>query len=832
VPVSSLWQDLRYAVRLLRLSPGFTLVAVLTLALGIGANTAIFQLIDSIRLRTIPVKNPQELGTVRIADRHWGSGQFSSQYSQLTFAMWEQIRKRQEGFSEIAVWSGQRFNLATGGEVRYARGIRVSGEFFHVIGVEPILGRLVGPADDQPGCGTTTANISYAFWQRNFSGERSVVGKRLTLDGNSFEVVGITPPGFNGVSVGDTFDVAVPICVEPILSPRNNRLTIRHAWWLASIGRLKPGWTIARASAQINAVTPAILQETIPPFYDAEGVKKFLEYKLGVFPASTGFSQLRADSETSLWLLLGISGLVLLIACANLANLMLARAGARERQITIRLALGATRARMIRELLSESLLLSVAGAICGLFLAFAVSRMLVAFISTPDSQTFLDLGMDWRVMAFTTGLAVLTTVFFGLMPAVRATRAEPATLLQSGSRGTSGGRERFSLRRILVVSQVALSIVLLVGALLFARSLRNLTTLNAGFQQNGILITNVDFRRLQMPEERFAEYKREIAKRIQAIPGVESAAQAMLVPFGGSTWNDNVINEGVDSDAGVAWINYLGAGYFQTVGTPLLAGRDFDDRDTATSVKVAIVNQAFVRKILKGAEPLGKRFRIHEAPGKPRPLYEIVGVVGDNKFQDMHEEFLPFAYYPTTQQEKPSPDDQILIRSSLPLTSLMASVKQTMGEMNPGIDLEFKVFKRQIHNSLLQDELMATLSSFFGFLAALLAAIGLYGVISYMVVQRTREIGIRMAIGADRVAVVRMILREAGMLTVAGLVIGTGLALGAAQAAKSLLYGLKPRDPLTLVIAIVTLSAVAALASFLPAYRASKLDPLVALRYE
>jgi putative ABC transport system permease protein len=832
VRVSSFWQDLRYALRLLRLSPGFTLVAVLTLALGIGANTAIFELIDSIRLRTIPAKNPQELATVRIADRHWGSGQFSSQYSQLTFAMWEQIRKRQEGFAEIAAWSDQRFNLATGGEVRYARGIRVSGEFFHVIGVQPILGRLVGPADDQPGCGTTAANISYAFWQRNFSGDRSVVGKRLTLDGNSFEVVGITPPGFNGVAVGDTFDVAVPICVEPILSPRNNRLTIRHAWWLASIGRLKPGWTIARASAQIKAVTPAILQETIPPFYDAERVKKFLEYKLGAFPASTGFSQLRADSETSLWLLLGISGLVLLIACANLANLMLARASARERQITIRLALGATRSRMIRELLSESLLLSVAGAICGLFLAFAVSRMLVAFISTPDSQIFLDLGMDWRVMAFTTCLAVLTTVFFGLAPAVRATRAEPATLLQSGSRGTPGGRERFSLRRILVVSQVAFSIVLLVGALLFARSLRNLTTLSAGFQQNAILITNVDFRRLQMPEERFAEYKREIAKRMQAIPGVESAAQAMLVPFGGSTWNDTVINEGSDADAGVAWTNYLGAGYFQTVGTPLLAGRDFDDRDTATSVKVAIVNQAFVRKILKGPEPLGKRFRIHEAPGKPRPLYEIVGVVGDNKFQDMHEEFLPFAYYPTTQQEKPSPDDQILIRSSLPLTSLMASVKQTMGEMNPGIDLEFKVFKRQIQNSLLQDELMATLSGFFGFLAVLLAAIGLYGVISYMVVQRTREIGIRMAIGADRVAVVRAILREAGTLTVAGLVIGTGLALGAAQAAKSLLYGLKPRDPLTLVIAIFTLSAVAALAGFLPAYRASKFDPLVALRYE
>src|SRR3989454_1324052 len=392
--MTSFWRDLRHAFRFLRLSPGFTIISVLTLALGIGANTAIFQLIDSIRLRPFPAKTPRELGTIRIAARHWGSGQFSSQYSQLTFPMWEQIRKRQEGFAELAVWSDEQFNLATGGEVRKAKGIRVSGDFFRVLGVEPILGRLLGSEDDQPGCAASGANISYAFWQRNFAGDPSVVGRRLTLDGNSFEVIGITPPGFNGISIGDTFDVAVPICVEPILSPRNNRLTLRHAWWLATIGRLKPGWTIARASAQISAVTPAILQETIPPFYDAEGVKKFLEYKLGAFPASTGFSQLRADSETSLWLLLGISGLVLLIACANLANLMLARAGARERQITIRLALGATRARMIRELLSESLLLSVVGAICGLFLAFAVSRMLVAFISTPDSQIFIDLGMD------------------------------------------------------------------------------------------------------------------------------------------------------------------------------------------------------------------------------------------------------------------------------------------------------------------------------------------------------------------------------------------------------------------------------------------------------
>jgi len=830
--MTSFWRDLRHALRFLRLSPGFTLVAVFTLALGIGANTAIFQLIDSIRLRTIPAKNPQELGTIRIADRHWGSGQFSSQYSQLTFAMWEQIRKRQEGFAEIAVWSDQRFNLATGGEVRRAKGIHVSGDFFHVLGVEPILGRLLGPADDQPGCGISGANISYAFWQRNFVGDPSVIGKRLTLDGNSFQVIGVTPPGFNGISIGDTFDVAVPICVEPILSPRNNRLTRRHAWWLATIGRLKPGWTMTRANAQILAVTPAILQETIPTVYDAEATKKYLEYKLGAFSASTGFSELRSESETSLWLLVGISGLVLLIACANLANLMLARASARERQIAIRRALGATRWRMVRELLSESLLLAAAGSTCGLFLAFAISRLLVAFISTEQNQIFLDLGMDWRVLAFTAGLAALTTVSFGLAPALRATRAEPAMLLQSGSWGATVGRELFSLRRILIVSQVGLSVVLLMGALLFVRSLRNLTTLNVGFQQTGILVTSVDFTRLQLPEERDTEYKRDLVKRVQAILGVESAAHAMLVPFGGSTWNDDVINEGSDQDAGVAWENFLGPGYFKTVGTPFLAGRDFDDRDTSTSAKVAIVNQAFARKILKVADPLGKHFRIHEAPGKPRPLYEIVGVTADNKFQDMHEEFLPFMYFPSTQEEKPSPDDHILIRSSLPLTNLISSMKETIADVNPGIDLEFLVFKTRIQNSLIQDELMATLSGFFGFLAALLAAIGLYGVMSYMVIQRTKEIGIRMAIGAERFDVLRMILREATVLTVTGLVIGTGLALAAAQAAKSLLFGLKPRDPLTLVMAVVTLSAVAALASFLPAYRASKLDPLTALRYE
>ncbi|MGC1618824.1 MAG: FtsX-like permease family protein, partial [Candidatus Acidiferrum sp.] len=330
----------------------------------------------------------------------------------------------------------------------------------------------------------------------------------------------------------------------------------------------------------------------------------------------------------------------------------------------------------------------------------------------------------------------------------------------------------------------------------------------------------------------YTEFKRELVEHVHAIPGVQSAAHAMLVPFGGTNWNDDVINEGSEKDSGVAWLNYLGPGYFQTIGTPLLAGRDFNNQDTGTSVKVAIVNEAFVKKILKGGDPLGKRFCIHEPPGKPRPFYQIVGVAANNKFQDMHEEYLPFMYFPATQQENPSPDDHILIRSSLPLTSLIGSLKETIADVNPGIDLDFKNFRTRIHDSLLPDELMATLSGFFGFLAALLAAIGLYGVISYMVVQRTKEIGIRMAIGAERGDVLKLVLQEAGSLTLIGLIVGAGLALASAQTAKSLLYGLKPRDPLTLVIAVVVLSVVAGFASFWPAYRASKLDPLIALRYE
>jgi putative ABC transport system permease protein len=479
----SVLQDLRQAVRLLCLNPGFSVIAILSLALGIGANTAIFQLLDAVRLRTLPVARPWELATVRIADRKWASGWFSSRYNQLTNPQWEELRSQQKAFSRISVWSAEGLDLANGGEAQYAQAIWVSGQFFEVLEVPPLLGRVLSEADDRRGCGSPAAVISYSFWQTEYGGQPSAVGRKLTLEGHPFEIVGVTPPDFYGVDIGRYFDVAIPVCAEPIIHPERPRLDVRHAWWLASIGRLKPGISMSQASAQANTISPGIIESTLPPVYDSEGVKHYKAYRLEAVSAATGFSNLRNNYENPLWMLLAIAGSVLLIACANLANLMLARASAREREVAIRLSLGASRSRLIRQLLAESLLLAMIGATFGVFLAQGLSRFLVAFLNTQSRRLFVDLQLDWRVFGFTMGLACLTCVIFGLAPALRATRIAPAAVLKSAGRGLTTSRERFGIRRALVVSQVALSLVLIVGSLLFVRTLRNLTGVNPGFQQ-------------------------------------------------------------------------------------------------------------------------------------------------------------------------------------------------------------------------------------------------------------------------------------------------------------------------------------------------------------
>ncbi|HTV57893.1 MAG TPA: ABC transporter permease [Verrucomicrobiae bacterium] len=827
-------QDLRYAIRQVTKSPGFTLVAILTLALGIGANTAIFQLIDAVRLRTIPVRDPQTLATIFVNMHDWGMGSFSGDYAQMTFPMWQQISQRQQAFSSAAVWSGEDLNLATGGEADMAKTIWISGEFFRALDVQPLFGRLITPADDQAGCGGGV-DISYSFWQRRYGGSASVIGRQLTLEGHPFPILGVTPPGFEGIAIGERFDVAAPICAEPLVHTENSHVSganARETYWLAAIGRLKPGWNLARATAQLQSITSAVLHETIPPEYDADGVKHYLAYQFEARPAANGFSELRKNTSSPLALLLGLSGVVLLIACANLANLMLARANSREREIAVRRALGASPARLIRQLLSESAMLAIAGTVCGAFLAKTLSGSLVAFMSTPHDPIFLDIPTDWRVLGFAAGLAILTTTLFGLLPALRAAKVPPGSALRSGGRGMTAGRDRFRLQRILVTSQVALSLVLLAGALLFARSLRNLLTLNPGFEENGVLIANVDFTHLHLPSGQRYSFERDLLDRIRALPGVESAASAMRSPLGNWNTNNEVLSNNSNDSRGVAWQDEVSPGYFHAMRIPMLEGRDFDASDTATSPKVAIVNRKFADKFAGGKSAIGQRFRLWTPPGKPVIFYTIVGVVGDSTYRDLHEPFPPITYMPRAQDDEPTAGTVYLIRSRGGLTGTSDAVKDTLASVNPEIDIEFRVLRAQLHESLRQDELMATLCGFFGALAVLLAAIGLYGVISYTISQRTNEIGVRMALGAQRGDVIRMILREVSALIAIGVAAGVAFTLAAGKAAGALLFDLKPRDPVTLALAVILLAAIGFAASFVPARRASRLDPMAALRYE
>jgi len=832
--MNGLWQDLRHGARLLRLNPGFFTVATLSLALGIGANTAIFQLLDAVQLRLLPVQHPEQLAELTIADNeHCCSGNFSDRRPNFTFAQWEQIRDHQRAFSSIFAWGDTPFNLASGGEVRYVDGLWVSGDFFKTLGVQALAGRLITAEDDHQGCGSPGAVIGYAFWQREFAGDSQAIGKKLSLNGRPVEIVGIAAPGFFGVEVGKNFDVAVPIYAEPWINGENSHTAKRHHWWLAVIGRLKPGWTVAKAEAQARAMSPAVFESTVPPIYRPDQAKYYTQYKLTANPAGSGVSSMRQKYQEPLLLLLGIAGLALLIACANLANLMLARASTREREMAIRLAIGANRARLIRQLLAESLLLAVAGALAGAVLASFLSRYLVSFLTTKGNPLFVEMGGDWRVFGFMAGLAILTCVLFGLTPALRASRAVPASAMRASGRGLTADRSRFGLRRMLVISQVALSLVLLVGALLFVGSLRNLSTLDPGFRENGLLITGIDISRINFPPARRAVLYQELLRRVRGIPGVEGAASTNIVIISGSGWNDGIQILGQNTqERMVPWFNRISPGYFRTMGTALVAGRDFDDRDTTSAPEVAIVNQEFSRKFLGGANPIGKSFRVLTGPGETQHMYQIVGLVKNSKYQNLREDFKPLAYVAESQNKEPGLGLHFMVRSTLPLGSLMAAVKKTVLDENSQISLQFQVFTTQVRESLLRERLMATLSGFFGFLAVALATVGLYGVISYMVERRRNEIGIRIALGANRANVLNLVLREAGVLLVAGLAIGIGLALAVGRAASSLLFGLQPNDPVTIGASVAGLAVVAIAASLLPAMRAARVEPMVALREE
>jgi putative ABC transport system permease protein len=816
----TLIQDLRYALRALRSAPGFAAVAILSLALGIGANTAIFSLIDSVMLKTLPVSHPEQLLQVRTP------AGFDDVF---TNPLWEQIRDRQDVFATLFAYSRTRYNLATGGEVRNVEGSRVSGQYFETLGVQAVLGRTLTAADDKRGC-AGTAVLSHDFWQRAYAGRTDVIGQTISLNGHPFEIVGVTQPGFSGIEVGSAVDVTAPICTDAIVDPTTNSLDKRGDWWLRIIGRPKPGISAAQATARLNTLAPEIFKATLPPnLLHADQQAKYLAGTFNTAPASSGVSGVRSQYRLALLTLMVVVGVVLLIACANVANLLLARGAARQREIAIRMALGSGRARLIRQLLTESLLLSFGGAALGVVFAQWGTRLLINLLSTSRSSVFLDLSVDRRMLAFTAGVAFLTGLLFGLAPAWRGTRVQPQNAMKANARGVIEG-PGFGLAKTLVMIQVALSVVLLVGAGLMLGTFWKLSSLDMGFDRQNVLLVRLDLGNANYPPERRPAAYQEMLDRVRSIPGVRSASMSGQVPIGRGSWNEELDVEGYTpksrGDVSVLY-NSVTPGYFDTLRTPLVMGRDFNQYDTPQSPSVAVVNESFARRYYGFANPVGKRFRWRPGAKLSAPV-EIVGVVKDAKYVSLREKPSPTMFIPEAQVG-PRGFANIEIRAD---TDVVPPVKAAIEAVNRDISLQFAMFSVQIEESLVRERLLATLSGFFGGLALLLAIIGLYGVMSYNVARRRNEIGIRMALGAEQSRVLRMVLGEVGVLVFIGLAIGIAAALATTRFVQSFLYGLTPNDPWVLSSAAAVLALVAVVAGYLPARRASRLDPMTALREE
>jgi predicted permease len=827
--LESIVQDVRYALRTLLKSPGFTTTAILTLTLGIGANAAIFELLDAVRLRSLPVAQPSALAQVEVRGGNHGFGINSGDDTNLTYPLWLQIRDHQQSFSSLFAWKTIGFELGGGDRPRDATGMWVSGRIYQTLGVNAVKGRLFRAEDDKPGCGIPGTVISYAFWQSEFGGQDSAIGSRLIINDHPVDVIGVTPPTFFGLEVGTRFDFALPICSMAAFDPGNPTLSRKDYFWIQVIGRLKPNVTLARASSELDALSPGIIEATTPSGYTSTALEVYKRYHFTAVPAANGVSDLRRTYDDSLWLLLGITGLVLLIACANLASLMLARASMRSREMAIRLALGASRWRLVRQLLSEGLLLAVTGAIAGAAIAGIFSRSLVRFLTSNGDEVRLDLSLDGRVLAFIAAIAILTCIIFGLVPAFRSSLVDPGTALKAGGRGTTAGGERFSFQRILVILQIAVSLVLLVGAFLFVRSFRNLMTVDPGFRTHDIVLAYLSFEKANIPPARLDGYSRDLLAQIRSIPQVESAASVTHLPFAGS-WTSGISINGKDGPTKFTWAS---PGYFETLGIPLIAGRDFTAADTRNSPHVAVVSESFVRKFLPGANPMGQTIRVAPEPDFPATTYEIVGVVRDTKYSGLREKAPPpEAFAPDSQFPNPGASLSVLIHSSASPAALIPAVREKMGERSSAISADFDVLEENIRSSLLGERMMATLSGFFGALAALLATIGLYGVISYLVAMRSNEIGIRMALGASRRNIVAIILRQTMAMLALGVVLGLVFSLAVGRSVASLIFGLAPTDPLTLFGAAAFLVGVALLASYIPARRASRIDPMIALRHD
>lgn len=828
--LQTFYQDIRYSFRQLRRNPGFAAVAVLTLALGIGANTAIFSLLDSVMLRFLPVEKPQEL-----VELTRGGGQGHTEAVPIfTNPLWEQVRDQQGVFSGVMAWGDQQFDLAQGGEARYARGLWVSGDFFRTLGIRPAAGRLIAAPDDQRGC-PGVAVLSYGFWQEHFGGAESAVGSTLSLDNHTYPIAGVSAPGFYGMEVGTKFDVALPLCASALFDGARPRLDHRSWWWLRITGRMKPGISPAQVRANLELISPRVFAATVPPNWGADWQKSYLKLSLGAAPVSNGTSGLRRQFERPLQILMVVAGMVLLIACANIASLMLARAATRHREMAVRRALGASRLRLMRQLLTECTLLSTAGALAGIALARWGSLLLVRLISTTGNQVFLDLSLDWRILGFTAAIALLTGILFGALPALRSTRVSLTAAMKSSGAADPEHHARTRPGLWIVASQVALSLVLLVGAGLFLRSFVKLVTLDLGFDRTNILVMHAEARTAGIPPEKWAASWEEIERRLSSLPGVESVSRSVMVPISGNEWNQYIHADSPNPPAGEASLTYLNSvspGYFRTLRIALLAGRDFNEHDNAASLKVAIINQTVARKFYPNLNPVGRTFRLEEDQGKLGEPIQIVGVVRDSKYESLREEDYPCAYFPVSQSPGFGGGPNFLIRTAVRPSAVLSGIQAKVGGVNKSISLEFNTLARQVDDSLVQERVLATLSCFFGGLALLLAMIGLYGAISYMVTQRHTEFGVRMALGAAQASILRLVLRDVVVIIAAGVMVGAGISLLSVRLLQKFLFGLPAHDTLTLAVAIGVLSFVAFIAGYLPARRATKVDPMVALRYE
>ncbi len=830
--LESFWADVRYALRSMRSSPGFALVAILSLGLAIGANTAIFSLIDAVMLRSLPVTRPEELVRVTTPARAGGLGEGSDNF---TNPLWEELRDRQGVFSGVFATGEESFDVGEGGASREVAGEWVSGAYFSTLGVRPEAGRLMVPADDVRGC-APVAVLGYGYWSNAYGGNPGVVGSTVSLNGHPFEIIGVAASSFSGMQVGRAVDVYVPLCTMSIVRGGSDALDDRRSWFLYVFGRLKPGMTAEDAGQQLAALAPRVFGATIPQDLPTEGQEVYRQSTLSAVPAANGYSDVRSRYEDALLALMAAVGLVLLIGCANVANLLLARAASRRHEVAVRLAIGAGRGRLVRQLLTESLLLSFLGAAVGLLLASGASRVMVRYMAMRGQTVWLDLSLDGRVLGFTLAVATATAVLFGLVPAWRSTRVDPRTALNASGRSLVEGHSRFRIGQALVVGQIALSLVLVVGAGLLLGTFRHLAGSDPGFEPAGVLVASLDMSHAGISEEELPQVKRQTLERLRSTAGVESASASVFSPLSGGGWNGDVEVDGYaptgPRDASV-FFNGVSDDFFSTLGAPLLSGRDFNDGDVAGSLPVAIVNESFMKKFFRGANPVGQRVTVKGYRGDPDQLLQVVGVVRDTKYRSMREVENPLVFLPLSQLNGPDrPMLELELRGRGEANALIRPVTAAVAEMNGSISIRFRTLEDQMDASLVRERLLATLSGLFGGLALLLAVVGLYGTMSYSVARRRSEIGIRIALGAARARVMRLVLGEAGRLVAAGLLLGAVVALVTTRLIAPFLFGLAPSDPATWALSAFVLAAVSVAACALPAWRAARLDPNAVLRVE